>query len=976
MIIPERFRRLISFFLSFTLLFQTFTPAVLAVDDTTATASASPEVAPSPTPAIEPISPTPTPTSGSNPEVSNVSVGVDYRYKDTNMVVRFTKITKPGKLTIREIKLTPEQIAATGALSDTAYDITSDMENGTFAYDLTLPLPQNEPNAKVEFAHDQDSLGQSLAIEENITRNPDTITIRSLDHFTIFLVTSGEDRAVNGGFCGDAIDCSFDADLPSLEAVDSDYLEISSFVDGNPAFWGNGDFSDDRYVQFNFSPGLDSEAPINNSQLNFVYKTNEINGSSEFGFGGKLVVSADDNFDEGTDFVTTSITPDATKPSTDQSFTINLPKEYLDADTLNNLKVRFYFFGDALGEDVSGVTTSFNRVILDVNPDSTLPVITVLGDNPVTVEINSTYTDTGSTAIDDVDGNISSQIVVNDSNVDTLQVGSYTVYFDVDNSSGNSAVQKTRTVNVIDSIANAFAIISANLAAPGSDIANNLNLVNTNNVSSFSPLYFEKSIDGTPVGKLTFTGALDLSDGATQTFLQNLGSKLDQSNGRIALDATESEMFASTGASLEMYDIMSLVTSSNLVVRDDNGTVLDPSDIISGFVYDSEANKVTFDTAHFTQFDIDITAPATPSAAPAAGDYNSDQSVILTSSDGVSGVDKIYYTTDNSTPDKTKTEYIGAIVVNKDLTIKAIAYDNAGNASDVLEAVYGIAPVISAETSSSTTATSATITWTTDDLSTSRVVYDTVSHVLGMAPNYGYANSTVEDSTKVTSHSVGLTGLTSGTTYYYRTVSHGSPESVSGEHSFTTSTFGGVGGSGVSDGRLGTPSAPVCSDTKPGSSPTLLSAFGGVNNVTLKWTEATDPLTYYLITYGTKSGAQTYGNPNIGGKGTTGYTVSGLSGGITYYFQVRAGNGCAPGDFSNEISATTRGITIVGETPAEGFAPGVKGASTDLTPTPTPSATPTSAVLGETKNNQFSWWLIFLLITTGGFGAWTFFRRR
>jgi hypothetical protein len=450
----------------------------------------------------------------------------------------------------------------------------------------------------------------------------------------------------------------------------------------------------------------------------------------------------------------------------------------------------------------------------------------------------------------------------------------------------NHATAVTRTVNVIDSIANAFAIISANLAAPGSDIANNLNLVNTNNVADFSNLYFEKSIDGTPVGKLTFTNALDLSDSATQEFLQNLGNKLDQGNGRIALDATESEMFATTGASLEMYDITSSITSSNLVVRDDGGLVLDPLGIISGFVYDSETNKVTFDTAHFTQFDIDTTAPTKPEATPAAGDYTSDQSVTLTSSDSLSGVDKIYYTTDGSTPDKTKTEYTGTIIIDKDITIKAIAYDKAGNASDILEAVYGI-------------------------------------------------------STK-------------------------------------TSASGGIGGSGVSDGRSDgrAGQTPVCANIKPGSAPTLFSALGGVNDVTLRWTDAADPLTYYLITYGTKPGAQTYGNPNIGGKGTTGYTVSGLSGGITYYFQVRAGNGCAPGDFSNEISATTQGAATATETPAEGFAPGVKGASTDLTPTPTPSTTPTSAVLGETKNNQFSWWLIFLLITTSGFGAWTFFRRR
>lgn len=331
---------------------------------------------------------------------------------------------------------------------------------------------------------------------------------------------------------------------------------------------------------------------------------------------------------------------------------------------------------------------------------------------------------------------------------------------------------------------------------------------------------------------------------------------------------------------------------------------------------------------------IDQTVPGTPSASPVAGDYTSDQSVTLSSSDTLSGLGAIYYTTDGEVPNATKTLYSGAITVDKDMTIKAIAYDNAGNAGNVLEATYGIAPVISGETSSSATTNSVTITWTTDDLATSRVIYDTVSHsLLGAAPNYGYANSTVEDSTKVTSHSVGLSGLTEGTTYYYRTVSHGSPETVSDESSFTTSSSTTTGSSG---GTLSDASAPSCNDTKPGSAPILNMAVGGVNSVTLYWTAASDPVTYYLVTYGETTGAQTYGNPNVGGKGTTSYTVSGLSGGTTYYFKVRAGNGCAPGDYSSEVFAIPIGGFI--NTPAVGFIPGVLGTETEALASPSPSA--------------------------------------
>ena len=367
----------------------------------------------------------------------------------------------------------------------------------------------------------------------------------------------------------------------------------------------------------------------------------------------------------------------------------------------------------------------------------------------------------------------------------------------------------------------------------------------------------------------------------------------------------------------------------------------------------------------------DTTGPDTPIATPEAGDYTSDQTVELASSDSLSGLASIYYTTDGTEPNiRSGTLYDGtAIAVGVDTTIKAIAYDNAGNPSDVLTAVYGIAPVISAETSSSVTSTSTTITWTTDDPATSRVIYDTVSHgELGAAPNYGYANSTVEaDATpKVTSHSVSITGLTAGTTYYYRTVSHGSPDAVSSEKTVATSAAssdGGGGGTSSSGGGGGTGSpgtAPVCSDTKPGSAPTLLSASTGTNSVTLVWSGASDPLTYYLVAFGTSPGSLAYGNPNIGGKGTTSYTVTNLSGGTTYYFRVRAGNGCMPGDYSNELAVTPGGGLTTG-LPA-GFAPGVLGATIEEE-VATPAATPTEPnekegkVLGAQPGWNLAWFL-------------------
>ena len=107
-----------------------------------------------------------------------------------------------------------------------------------------------------------------------------------------------------------------------------------------------------------------------------------------------------------------------------------------------------------------------------------------------------------------------------------------------------------------------------------------------------------------------------------------------------------------------------------------------------------------------------------------------------------------------------------------------------------------------------------------------------------------------------------------------------------------------------------------CSDTRPTSAPVLLSAVPlNDTSVQLVWQEAQDPVSYYLLAYGTSEISFEYGVPDIGGKGTTTFTVDNLQKGVKYYFKVRAGNGCKPGEFSNKLSATP------GKTEDDGYIP-------------------------------------------------------
>lgn len=98
--------------------------------------------------------------------------------------------------------------------------------------------------------------------------------------------------------------------------------------------------------------------------------------------------------------------------------------------------------------------------------------------------------------------------------------------------------------------------------------------------------------------------------------------------------------------------------------------------------------------------------------------------------------------------------------------------------------------------------------------------------------------------------------------------------------------------------------AAVCKDKRPSSAPVLISAVADKDSVKLTWTEAMDPVTYYLVAYSRSETEIEYGNPNVGGRGTTTYTVGRLTKGVKYYFKVSAVNGCRPGKFSNKLSAT------------------------------------------------------------------------
>ena len=108
-------------------------------------------------------------------------------------------------------------------------------------------------------------------------------------------------------------------------------------------------------------------------------------------------------------------------------------------------------------DEESSPSQETSQVTITAAPDTVIPVITLLGNASESFTEGGSYSDEGATALDGVDGDITSNIVttiVDSSDVtavldSTTAPGVYTIRYDVSDSSNNDAVTVTRTVEVL-----------------------------------------------------------------------------------------------------------------------------------------------------------------------------------------------------------------------------------------------------------------------------------------------------------------------------------------------------------------------------------------------------------------------------------------------------------------------------------------------------------------------------------------------
>lgn len=102
--------------------------------------------------------------------------------------------------------------------------------------------------------------------------------------------------------------------------------------------------------------------------------------------------------------------------------------------------------------DGKGATITFTVAASIPSLDKVGPVITLIGSPAVDVTLGADYNDAGATALDDLDGDISSSIVVGGGSVNTNLAGTYVITYNVSDKAGNKATEAKRTVVVASAL--------------------------------------------------------------------------------------------------------------------------------------------------------------------------------------------------------------------------------------------------------------------------------------------------------------------------------------------------------------------------------------------------------------------------------------------------------------------------------------------------------------------------------------------
>ncbi|WP_242203846.1 DUF4955 domain-containing protein [Aestuariivivens insulae] len=262
------------------------------------------------------------------------------------------------------------------------------------------------------------------------------------------------------------------SDAASVTAVTLEAGKIETFENSlADTSWGPDSFVGDNNVTWNTSEGVKQTSGIYLNSGKNIYmegkrKNNGIGAeiTSSTIHGGIIGLSIEcknlwpNNVDRIIEVLINGTSVHTSTPSTHGNiYAVVVPTLDITGDftiTIRNIS-----------DDTAGNSIAIDNIAWTPK-DLTPPEITLLGSQTVNLTIGDTYSDAGATADDNLDGDITTEIVTVNP-VDTNKAGTYTVTYNVSDISGNAATQVARTVIVSEKTYNETFVNSAGSEAWG-----------------------------------------------------------------------------------------------------------------------------------------------------------------------------------------------------------------------------------------------------------------------------------------------------------------------------------------------------------------------------------------------------------------------------------------------------------------------------------------------------------------------------
>ena len=234
----------------------------------------------------------------------------------------------------------------------------------------------------------------------------------------------------------------------------------------------------------------------------------------------------------------------------------------------------FYISYDV--DDTAG-NSAFQVIRTIIIEDTTPPVITLLGQNPHTVNIGQSYTDAGATAVDPPDNiDLTASITTNATSFNTNTIGIFRISYDVADSVGNPADTVVRTINVIASERPIITLtgsqsITVERGTPYTEPGFTVSDDQDQNLES-QVVINPPTLSTTTAGTFTITYTVSDSDGSpaptvTRTVIvQDTTKPVINILGQSSLDVNQNSVYADAGATAmdppDNIDLTSAITSN------------------------------------------------------------------------------------------------------------------------------------------------------------------------------------------------------------------------------------------------------------------------------------------------------------------------------------------------------------------------------------------------------------------------------